>query len=78
MFLLALQQSVGTDVAASEATDLLLVALMELAPRDAEIRSLAFEILTTAQPPHTPQSLGQRLLDRAHEPTSDRSTKETA
>lgn len=78
VFLLGLQQSVAPDVAANDATDLLLVALMELAPRDTEIRSLAFEILTTAHPPHTPQSLGQRLLDRALEPTTDLSTKETA
>jgi TetR/AcrR family transcriptional repressor of nem operon len=78
VFLLGLQQSVGPNVDVHDATDLLLVALMELAPRDPEIRSLTLEILHSAQPPHTPQSLGQRLLDRVHEPTADRPVKDTA
>jgi TetR/AcrR family transcriptional repressor of nem operon len=49
--------------------DLLLVALMELAPRDAEIRALVFEILGDPDSPHTADSLGRRLLERAGGPS---------
>jgi TetR/AcrR family transcriptional repressor of nem operon len=64
LFVMALQ-----DVTASSpgdnAADLLLVALMELAPRDPEVRSIVFEILGDPASPHTADSLGRRLLDRA-------------
>ena len=78
VFLLALRHSAELDGDASDATDLLLVALMELAPRDPEIRSVAFELLGASVPPHTAQSLGQRLLDRAHKTIIDATPKESA
>ena len=78
VFLLCLNQAVTTEVAADETTDLLLVALLEVAPRDAEIRALVFEILESSTPTRTPQSLGQRLLDRAREPALIVTPKEPA
>lgn len=77
VFLLALRQCAAPDVPATDATDLLLVALMELAPRDREIRSLVFEILEASAPPHTPQSLGQRLIDRARAAAIDSTPEES-
>jgi len=78
VFLLCLQQARSTDAAGDETTDLLLVALLEVAPRDAEIRSLAFDLLGASTPPRTAQSLGQRLIDRALEPTAIAAPKESA
>ena len=75
LFVLALRQSAGPAVPTDDSTDLLLVALMELAPRDPEIRSIAFDILSGVASRHTPQSLGERLLERAREPrTADETT----
>ncbi len=64
LFVAALRQSAAPDAPIEDATDLLLVALMELASRDSEIRSLARHIMA-AHPRHTALSLGQRLLDRS-------------
>lgn len=65
LFVLALRQSIKPATPTDDSTDLLLVALMELAPRDPEIRSIAFGSLSGSTPAHTPQSLGERLLARA-------------
>lgn len=65
LFVLALKQSAESATPTDDSTDLLLVAIMELAPRDPEVRSIAFDILSGTTPAHTPQSLGERLLERA-------------
>jgi AcrR family transcriptional regulator len=78
VFVLCLQQARATDATADETTDLLLVALLEVAPRDAEIRSLALELIEASTPPRTALTLGQRLLDRALEPTLIAAPKESA
>jgi TetR/AcrR family transcriptional repressor of nem operon len=63
----------------NDTADLLLVALMELAPRDSEIRSIVFEILADPASPHTADSLGRRLLERAYGPSPAPDTqKETS
>lgn len=74
LFVLALKQSAESATPTDDSTDLLLVAIMELAPRDPEIRSIAFHILSGATPTHTPQSLGERLLERARETLPDEAT----
>lgn len=74
LFVLALRQSAGPAIPTDDSTDLLLVALMELASRDPEIRSIAFDILSGVAPRRTPQSLGERLLERAREPHTDEAT----
>lgn len=74
LFVLALRQSAGPTIPTDDSADLLLVALMELAPRDPEIRSIAFGILSGVAPRHTPQSLGERLLERACETSTDEAT----
>ena len=74
LFVLALRQSAGPAIPTDDSTDLLLVALMELASRDPEIRSIAFDILSGVAPRRTPQSLGERLLERAREPLTDEAT----
>ena len=74
LFVLALRQSAGPAIPTDDSTDLLLVALMELAPRDPEIRSIAFDILSGVAPRRTPHSLGERLLERAREPLTDEAT----
>jgi TetR/AcrR family transcriptional repressor of nem operon len=79
LFVLALRQSAGRAIPTNDATDLLLVALMELAPRDPEIRSIVFDILSSGVSEHTTQSLGERLLERAREtPTDEATTKDPA
>lgn len=78
LFVLALEQSAKSATRTDESTDLLLVAIMELAPRDPEIRSIAFDILSSTTPTHTPQSLGERLLERARETLADKSTPRDA
>lgn len=74
LFVLALEQSATLATPTNDTTDLLLVAFMELAPRDPEIRSIAFKILSGTTPKHTPQSLGARLLERARETLTDKAT----
>ena len=64
LFVAALRQSAAPDTPPEDATDLLLVALMELANRDDGIRSLVVEIMAQ-HPAHTALSLGERLLDRS-------------
>lgn len=79
LFVLALRHSFTEPVRDPDATDLLLVALMELAPRDPEIRAIAFDILDNSTPARTAGSLGHRLLERAHSINSaSESPKESA
>ena len=74
LFVLALKQSAMLATPTDDSTDLLLVAFMELAPRDPEIQSIAFNILSGTRPKHTPQSLGERLLERARETLTDKAS----
>lgn len=76
LFVLALRQASNPDVERNDATDLFLVALMELAPRDPEVRSLVFEMLRAGITAHTSESLGRRLLDRALSDSSTDRSKE--
>jgi TetR/AcrR family transcriptional repressor of nem operon len=71
LFVQALGQIVGGDSHDDDSTDLLLVALMELAPRDAEIGTIVSTILARTQPRHTATTLGARLLTRAALTTPD-------
>lgn len=64
LFILALKNAT-TRASVDDTTDLLLVSLMELAPRDPEVRAITLAILASSSPPRTPHSLGIRLLDRA-------------
>lgn len=52
--------------AGDDALDLLLVALLELAPRDPEVRALCAAALAHLSPDQAADLLGQRLLARAH------------
>lgn len=67
LFILALRQSSNRNVKRDDATDLLLVALMELAHRDLEVRSVVSDILNRKETAHTAESLGQRLLTRTND-----------
>jgi TetR/AcrR family transcriptional repressor of nem operon len=74
LFLVALRACDGAD-ASPDTADLLLVALMELAPRDPGIREVVLGILDDPTSPHTPETLGRRLLERAQgdpAPSTDR------
>lgn len=66
LFVLALRQSLTDPIHDPDALDLLLVALMELAPRDPEIRAITFDILNNSTPARTAETLGRRLLERAN------------
>lgn len=66
LFVRALGQIAEGEIDDDNSTDLLLVALMELAPRDAEVGAIVSTILAHIQPRHTATSLGARLLDRAN------------
>lgn len=61
------EESARSASTPEERTDLLLVALMELAPRDPEIRTLAFAILDAPEHALDSRALGERLLARALE-----------
>ena len=63
LFVSCLRAAVTERPQDAATTDLLLVALLELAPRDAEVRELVRDSLTAAG--GTPASLGARLLERA-------------
>lgn len=63
LFVAALRQS-SDDESDVAALDLLLIALLELAPIDAQIRALAAERTTRVH--DAARLLGQRLIDRAH------------
>jgi AcrR family transcriptional regulator len=63
LFLAGLRQVLHDDPAGAGATDLLLVSLVELAPRDDEVRSLLHRHL--ADHGLTTHDLGARLLRRA-------------
>lgn len=62
LFLTALRQTLTPDT--TDALDLLLVATLELAPRDDEVRALVADALRQFPDPAT--VLGRRLLTRAH------------
>jgi AcrR family transcriptional regulator len=63
LFLACLRQHLLDDPAGAAAADLVLVSMVELAPRDDEVRTLVHRHLTD----HglTPHHLGDRLLRRA-------------
>lgn len=63
LFLATLRQ-LGTNGA--DTIDLLLVALLELAPRDAEVRNVAASALAHFLKQDAATALGARLLERAH------------
>lgn len=65
MFLAALEQVASVGVADSASVDLVLVALMELAPRDEAVRARVASILSDAGGAGTAEQLGSRLLERA-------------
>ncbi|MCY7411516.1 MAG: TetR/AcrR family transcriptional regulator [Salinibacterium sp.] len=67
IFVLAVRQCGGADVEVDDAADLLLIALIEMAPRDPEVRGVVLDILADASSPLTAQALGQRVLDRAQQ-----------
>ena len=78
LFVLALRRSTASGALTDATTDLVLVALMELAWRDPEIRSIAFGILDDS-PGDTATTLGRRLIDRAVEtPDHSDTRKETS
>ena len=66
IFLAVLNQLDAAGVRDAASIDLVLVALLELAPRDAGIRDVAARILAAAGELGTAESLGARLLARAH------------
>lgn len=59
LFVLVLKQRAQPAIPTDDSTDLLLVAVMELAASDPGIRSIAFDILSGMVPRHTAQSLGE-------------------
>lgn len=65
LFLAVLNQLRSTGLNDAQATDLVLVALLELAPRDLAVRELVGQILTDAGEAGSARSLGVRLLARA-------------
>ncbi len=65
LFLAVLTRLVRGGIRSDDSIDLVLVALLELAPRDAEIRGLVGRILASAGPEGTAERLGGRLLERA-------------
>jgi AcrR family transcriptional regulator len=66
IFVAVLSRLRSAGLQTEDSVDLVLVALLELAPRDAEVRQLVTEILSGAADLGTPESLGARLLARAH------------
>lgn len=66
LFLAALRLLETTDAVTADALDLLLVALLELAPRDVEVRRVAAGILARLPERNSAAILGARLLERAH------------
>lgn len=66
IFLAVLKQLHATGVDSAESTDLVLVALLELAPRDLGVREIVRQILADAGEAGSSQSLGARLVERAH------------
>lgn len=64
LFLEALRSTDGEQLSAVEKLDLLLVALLELAPSDQTVQDLA-ERQLDALPPPAALHLGKRLLERA-------------
>src|SRR4051812_18754874 len=63
LFVNCLRRQVSEQPMSADTTDLVLVALLELAPRDKEVRSLLREHLSRHGV--TPTDLGRRLLTRA-------------
>ena len=75
LFLAALRQVAGTGEQpgelAQDALDLLLVALLELAPVDDEVRDVTHRLLRRAPSADVPALLGERLVARARIDLSD-------
>ena len=65
LFLATLRQLETTGVGTHNPIDLLLVALLELAPRDAEVREMAASALAHFLKQDAATTLGARLLERA-------------
>jgi TetR/AcrR family transcriptional repressor of nem operon len=63
LFLASLRQVLIDGSGTAEALDLLLVATLELAPRDTEVRAIVTEVLRSF--PDPARVLGDRLLQRA-------------
>ena len=65
MFLCALKYSIETNASSDQTTDLLLVALLELAPHDRDIRDVVEHVIRAPNSAASPEHLGERLLERA-------------
>ncbi|MHB1171810.1 MAG: TetR/AcrR family transcriptional regulator [Lacisediminihabitans sp.] len=65
LFLAALHQLATLEASTPYGIDLLLVALLELAPRDAEVREVTAGILARFPNQNNAATLGARLLERA-------------
>ena len=65
LFLAALRHTVTEDARSTAALDLLLVATLELAPRDIEVRGLVARSLEKFGSPDPGALLGHRLMERA-------------
>lgn len=66
LFLATLRQLETNGAGTASTIDLLLVALLELAPRDAEVRNVAAGALASFIDQDAATALGARLLERAH------------
>jgi AcrR family transcriptional regulator len=69
LFLAGLRAALDQRPAEQATTDLVIVSLLELAPRDREVRDLLAAHLTTSGT--TTHDLGARLLERAQIPTEE-------
>jgi AcrR family transcriptional regulator len=65
LFVAALRGAGAHGLTAPDRLDLVLVALLELAPADDEVRGVLRELLHTLPPEEAPATLGLRLLERA-------------
>lgn len=65
LFVAALKRAGTHGLTAPDGLDLVLVALLELAPADDEVRAVLRQLLTTMPHDEAPTTLGARLLDRA-------------
>lgn len=65
MFLAALRHATDNDQVSQRTLDLMLVALLELAPRDEEVRTIVSGALVGDDQHETATRLGRRLLERA-------------
>jgi hypothetical protein len=70
LFVAALRGAGAQGLAGPEELDLVLVALLELAPADDEVREVLRQLLHTVPHETAPIALGARLLERAGLPAS--------